>query len=186
MRSATSDAATLLLETYAETISAVSAAMSVGSGASVTIVPSCMRSCMRPCRLLGCRCRPAPKPTGGVADDDQNDDHGRNRVPDAPVFEIHGAVSPAACLDVSREVPGMARPCARGGSCRCLAAKTRSGSRRRLRRSGSKGFAEAAGCEMSNTSRCGRHAAPPMGNRSSMVGLIPPERIGRPPGSRLP
>src|SRR5919106_6592486 len=61
-----------------------------------------MRRC---CLLLGCRCRRAAKPTGRVADDDEHDDHGRNRVPDAPILEIHWPVLPLLPVSILAEMP---------------------------------------------------------------------------------
>jgi hypothetical protein len=43
---------------------------------------------MRAGLLLRHYCGLAAKPAGRVANDDEHDDHGRHRIPDAPIFEI--------------------------------------------------------------------------------------------------
>ena len=49
----------------------------------------------------------AAKPAGRVADDDEHDDHGRNRIPDARLLQIHWPGFPSACFDLSRNVFGV-------------------------------------------------------------------------------
>jgi hypothetical protein len=68
--------------------------------------------------LLGCRCGRAAKPGGRVADDDEHDDHGRNRVPEGRSLESIGLSSllpvsilaemPLACHRSVGAAPGFA------------------------------------------------------------------------------